>query len=88
DDRVVEIVKLYLAEEVRRTHPEKTLTDVLFYPDGDGYGVLFQCPDGDLSVRIDKETLAAASAQFRFSQPAPEVVDAAWAISYLTGGKG
>lgn len=88
DDRVVEIVKLYLAEEVRRTHPEKTLTDVLFYPDGDGYGVLFQCPDGDLFVQIDKETLSAASAQFCFAEPAPEVVDAAWAISYLTGGKG
>lgn len=88
DDRVVEIVKLYLAEEVRRAHPQKTLTDVLFFPDGEEYGFLFLCPDGDLTVKITKQMLDEAAAKFSFSEPSPQRVDAAWALEFLTkGGK-
>ncbi len=87
DDRAVEIVKLYLAEEVRRSHPKKTLNDVLFFPDGEEYGFLFLCPDGDLTVKITKEMFCQAASNFQFPEPSPEVVDANWAIAFLTGGK-
>ncbi len=87
DDRVVEIIKLYFAQDVRKKYPDKTLNDVLFYPDGDGYGLLFQCPEGDLSVSLAKSTFEQAAAQFRFPEPSPTVVDAAWAMEYLLGGR-
>lgn len=86
DDRAVEIVKLYLAEEVRRSHPKKTLNDVLFFPDGEEYGFLFLCPDGDLTVKISKEKFTEAAARFSFPEPSPETVDAAWALGFLTKG--
>ena len=86
DDRIVEIVKLYFAQEVRQKYPERTLNDVLFFLDGEGYGLLFQCPEGDLSVSIPKSTFEQAAVQFSFPQPAPWVVDASWAMEYLTGG--
>lgn len=87
DDRAVEIVKLYMAEEVRRTHPNRSITNVLFFPDGEDFGILFLCPDGDLTVKITKEQFSAASSRFVFDAAAPERVDAAWALAYLTGGK-
>ena len=87
DDRTVEIVKLYMAEEVRRAYPQKTLTDVLFVGNGAQYGILFRCPDGDLTVALSREKLEAVSAQFSFPDPAPECVDARWALAFLTGGK-
>lgn len=87
DDRSVEIVKLYFAEQVRKTYPKKILTDILFFADGNEYGFLFQCPDGDLSVNLSEEAFAQAAGKFRFAEPSPEIVDAQWAISYLTGGK-
>lgn len=86
DDRAVEIVKLYLAEEIRRSHPKKTLNDVLFFPDKDEYGFLFLCPDGDLTAKISKEAFMEAASKFEFPEPSPEVVDANWAIGFLTGG--
>jgi len=86
DDRAVEIVKLYMTEEVRRSHPQKTVSDVLFFPDGEDFGILFVCPDGDLTVKISGEQFASASARFQFPEPAPEWVDGRWAISFLTGG--
>ncbi len=87
DDRAVEIVKLYLAEEVRRTHPKKIFNDVLFFPDGEEYGFVFLCNDGDLTVKIPKQTFAQAAEKFQFSEPSPQVVDANWAIEFLTGGR-
>ncbi len=87
DDRAVEIIKLYFAEEVRRSHPDRTLTDVLFFPEGEGYAFLFQSLQGDLTVRIEKSAFQTAAARFSFDTPAPEVVDAKWAVAYLTGGK-
>ena len=87
DDRVVEIVKLYLVQDVRRQYPQTTVNDILFFPNGEEYGFLFQCPDGDLSVNISKATFDEAAARFAFSEPSPEVVDGNWAIAFLTGGK-
>lgn len=87
DDRAVEIVKLYLAQQVRASHPKKTLTDVLFFLNGEEYGFLFRCPDGDLTVSLPQSTFAEAAAQFQFPDPAPLVVDASWAMEFLTGGK-
>ena len=87
DDRTVEILKLYMAEEVRRSHPNKTITDALFFSDGADYGILFLCPDGNLTVKITKGQFDSASARFSFPDPAPEVVDGAWALAFLTGGK-
>ncbi len=88
DDRTVEIVKLYLAEEVRRSHPQKTISDVLFYPDEEEFGFLFLCPEGDLTVKISKDRFSQAASMFSFSEPSPETVDAAWALSFLTGKGG
>lgn len=62
DDRVVEIIKLYFAQDVRQKYPDKTLNEVLFFPEGDGYGILFQCPEGDLSVSLAKSTFEQAAA--------------------------
>jgi hypothetical protein len=87
DDRTVEIVKLYMAEEVRRAYPQKTLTDVLFVCKDGVFGFLFRCPDGDLTVELSKEKLDAVGAKFAFSEPSPQRVDAAWALQFLTGGK-
>ena len=87
DDRVVEIVKLYMAEEVRRSYPQKVISDALFFPNGEDFGILFQCADGDLTVALTKEQLQAAASKFVFPEPSPEVVDGAWAISFLSGGK-
>ena len=87
DDRVVEIVKLFLTEQVRAAHPQKTITDVLFFPGEEEYGLLFLCPDGNLTVPLTKTQLVQAAAGFVFSDPEPERVDAAWALSFLTGGK-
>ena len=86
DDRVVEIIKLYLAEDIRRSHPTKVLTDVLFFPNGEDYGVLFVCPDGDLSVTVTRAQMVDVSAHFHFTEPSPTVVDAAWARTFLTKG--
>lgn len=88
DDRAVEIVKLYFVEEIRRSHPKKTINDALFFRNDEGYGFLFSCPDGDLSVNISKEAFGEAAAKFDLSAPAPQVVDAAWAINFLTGRRG
>ena len=85
DDRAVEIIKLYFAEEVRRSHPKKTINDVLFFRNNDGYGFMFLCPDGDLTVNISKESFQEAVSKFDLSAPAPEVVDATWAMKFLTG---
>ncbi|MBO5221227.1 MAG: CpXC domain-containing protein [Clostridia bacterium] len=87
DDRTVEVIKLYMAEEVRRAHPQKTVTDALFFPDNEDFGILFLCPDGNLSVKVTREQFDAVCSRFAFSEPSPEVVDGAWAIAYLTGGK-
>ncbi len=87
DDRSVEIVKLYFAEQVRKTHPDRTLTDVLFFLDGEGYAFLFRSPQGDLTVNIEASAFRTAAARFHFDAPAPTVVDANWAVAYLTGGK-
>ncbi len=86
DDRVVEIIKLYFSQDVRRKYPDKTLNNVLFFPEENGYGLLFQCPEGDLSVSLPKSTFEQASAQFTFPEPSPAVVDTAWAMDYLLGG--
>ncbi|MBQ1965909.1 MAG: hypothetical protein II348_04460, partial [Clostridia bacterium] len=86
DDRVVEIIKLYFSQDVRRKYPEKTLNNVLFFPEEDGYGLLFQCPEGDLSVSLPASTFQQAAAQFQFPEPSPAVVDASWAMEYLLGG--
>lgn len=86
DDRIVEIIKLYFAQDVRQKHPDKTLNEVLFFPEGDGYGILFQCPEGDLLLSLPKNTFEQAAAQFTFSEPCPPVVDTGWAMAYLLGG--
>lgn len=86
DDRAVEIVKLYLVQDVRRQYPQKTVNDILFFPNGEEYGFLFQCPDGDLTVNISKATFDEAASRFTFPEPSPEVVDGNWAIAFLTGG--
>lgn len=85
DDRAVEIVKLYFVEEIRRSHPRKTINDALFFRNEEGYGFMFLCPDGDLTVKISKEAFGEAASKFEFPTPAPEVVDGQWAIKFLAG---
>lgn len=87
DDRVVEVIKLYLTEQVRHSHPEKIINDVLFFPDGEEYGLLFLCPDGDMTVKLSKKKFEQAAAQFSFPEPSPDTVDAAWALNFLTKGR-
>lgn len=85
DDRRVEIVKQFLAARVLEEHPKKTVNDVLFCtPSEKEYLFVFRCSDGDLTVNIPKQAFETVAAQFSLNEPSPSVVDAKWAVKYLT----
>lgn len=83
DDRAVEILKLYFSMQVRQAHPQKQISEALFFRNGEEYGFLYRCPDGDLSVSVSARQLEQAAQLYSFSEQAPEVVDAQWALDYV-----
>lgn len=87
DDRAVEIVKQIVTARVISDYPQKSISDVLFFPMEGEFGFVFQCADGDLTVNLPKDVFYAAVKRFSFSEPSPEKVDAAWAVAYLTENK-
>ena len=88
DDRIVEIVKQFLAARVLEEHPQKTVSDVLFCSSSEEeYLFAFRCTDGDLTVNIPKHAFETVAAQFSLNEPSPSVVDAKWAVKYLTKEK-